>query len=95
MQTELSDILLQRPAKSKVYLGHVFPWAKQNLIIKSCRHTAEEISTIIFSMHLICWDKWICKIVIEADVCSWKKCELEFRAASWILATTDLEYSLS
>ena len=46
-------------------------------------------------MHLIFWAKWICKIVIEADICSWKKRETEFGAASWILAPTNLEYSLS
>lgn len=72
MQTKLSDVLLQRPAKSEAYLGHVFPWVKKDLIIKRCRHIGEEISTIIFSMHLIFRDKLIYKIGIEADICSWK-----------------------
>lgn len=75
MQTKLSDVLLQRPAKSKAYLGHVFPWVKKDLIIKIRRHTGEKKkSTILFSMHLIFRDKWIYKIGIEADICSWKKC---------------------
>lgn len=42
MQTKLSDVLLQRPAKSKAYLGHVFPWVKKDLIIKIRRHTGEK-----------------------------------------------------
>lgn len=73
MQTKLSDVLLQRPAKSKAHLRYVFPWAEKDLIIKTCRHTGEEISSIIFSMHLIFRDKWINTIGNEADICSWKK----------------------